>query len=124
MSSNDLDARIAAADVNLAAARAGSVAERQHALAESIAVKVAKTAELQSRMDPATGQILDARQEVPAVSPSPFAEVASADLDAQVSAIEAELAQQKQHLTSMAHVHELRQEHAAVKRELRARRSF
>jgi hypothetical protein len=121
--SNDIDARIAAADANLVAAREGSIAERQQALAESIAAKVAKTAELQSRMDPATGQILDTRPEVAAVS-SPFAEVASADLDAQVSSIEAELAQQKQRLTSMARVHELRQQHAAVKRELRARRGL
>jgi hypothetical protein len=93
MTSNDLDARIAKAEENVALAlREGrSIAERHHAQREVDALKSQKLWDMIGRTDPSTGRVLDEPVRLPAVqTANPLADASSDDLSEALSAIQTE----------------------------------
>lgn len=88
MNREELDAAIVESEARLEEAREQSVTARHRALNESMAAKSAMLADLNARTDPATGQVLAERPELPAVQPSPLREASPQALREALSAIE------------------------------------
>jgi hypothetical protein len=117
----DLDARIRQAEANLAETmrRESTIAERRHAQAEFDAANAAKLWDMLGRTDPGTGRIMAEPVKLPAVQSSPLSEASPAALREALKAIDAELADHRQNVRDMGRVKQLREQRAAVDRELR-----